>query len=543
MALVAFVIGVAVGAGHSGADRDTAESFARAWARGDYAAMHALITTADQRRTSLSAFTRAYAAAADTATVRRLRVGEVPGVRNGVVAVPVTVATRIFGTVREPVDLPVVDDDGEARVDWEPHLVFPGLRAGERLTRTTRLAPRGDLRAHDGTPIAAGPERTSPDPVLAQSIGGTVGPIPAERATLLRELGVPADADVGLTGLERALDVRLLGRPGGELLAGARVLARSAPERAAPVRTSIVPRVQRAAVEALGGRLGGIVALRTGGERAGEVLAASGIGFSGLQPPGSTFKVITLVGALEARMTSPRTQYPVETAATLEGVRLENANGESCGGDLVASFAHSCNSVFAPLGARLGAPRLVEAAERFGFNAPPGIPGAAASTIPAADDIGDDLALGSTAIGQGRVQATALQMAIVAATIAERGRRPLPSVVAREPRGTRPVTRPEIARQVDRMMRAVVREGTGTSAAIPGVTVAGKTGTAELGNTTDQEPEAGGAPPPETTAWFIAYAPARRPRVAVAVLLVEAGAGGDVAAPAARQVLAAALGR
>ena len=86
--------------------------------------------------------------------------------------------------------------------------------------------------------------------------------------------------------------------------------------------------------------------------RTGGVLAASGIGLSGLQPPGSTFKILTATGALEAKLTSPSHSYPVSTKATLEGVDLDNANGESCGGTFVESFAESCNSVFAPLGAQ-----------------------------------------------------------------------------------------------------------------------------------------------------------------------------------------------
>ena len=133
--------------------------------------------------------------------------------------------------------------------------------------------------------------------------------------------------------------------------------------------------------------------------------------------------MITLAGALEARIAGAGSSFPVETKTTLEGVELENANGESCGGSLRLSFAHSCNSVFAPLGARLGAARLVETAETFGFNQDLGIPGAATSTIPPADEIGDALAVGSTAIGQGRVQATALMMGWVAATIADGGAR------------------------------------------------------------------------------------------------------------------------
>jgi cell division protein FtsI/penicillin-binding protein 2 len=321
------------------------------------------------------------------------------------------------------------------------------------------------------------------------------------------------------------------------------------------VRTTIAPSVQEAAVTALAGRLGGIVALRP---RTGEVLAAAGIGFSGLQPPGSTFKIITATGALEAGVAKLTDSFPVQTSATLSGVELQNANQEACGGTLVRSFALSCNSVFAPLGAKLGAEKLVQTAERFGFNRPTGITGAATAAIPPAAEIGDDLAVGSSAIGQGRVQATALQMAIVASAIGLRGRRPDVTLDPDRFDGAAPTheaTTAKVARQVERLMLAVVREGTGVAAAIPGVAVAGKTGTAELKTTQacEPDPQAPGAPescPAEqqqdttdTDAWFSAYAPAGtgHPRIAVGVLLVSAGAGGDTAAPVARQVLLAGL--
>jgi cell division protein FtsI/penicillin-binding protein 2 len=218
--------------------------------------------------------------------------------------------------------------------------------------------------------------------------------------------------------------------------------------------------------------------------------------------------------------------------------------------------------VFAPLGATLGATRLVSTAERFGFNHPPGIPGAATSTIPRPSEIGDDLAVGSSAIGQGRVQATTLQMARVATAIALEGREPK-LTLALPDRGraaaTTRVVEPKIARTVRRLMVGVVRGGTGVRAQIPGVIVAGKTGTAELESTKKCPPpppptELGQAPVPEscqdsasrtddTDAWFTAFAPARRPRIAVCVMLVRNGAGGDTAAPAARGVLIAGLKR
>jgi cell division protein FtsI/penicillin-binding protein 2 len=260
---------------------------------------------------------------------------------------------------------------------------------------------------------------------------------------------------------------------------------------------------------------------------------------------------------LQDGVAHPGSTFAYATGATLSGVTLGNANGESCGGTLVQAFAISCNSVFAPLGARLGAHRLVAAAERFGFNKPPTIPYAATSEIPPADQIGDDLAVGSSAIGQGRVLATTLQMATVAATIGLGGRLPLPTLAytpaAHDRLGPR-VTPARVAREVRRMMVEVVRGGTGVRAAISGVTVAGKTGTAELRSTQACVPTAidpaacANQPakpndPTDTDAWFAAFAPARSPRVAVGVLLVQDGAGGDTAAPAARLVLEEALKR
>lgn len=532
------------------AEEAAAQRFADAWTQGDFAAMHAELTPADQRAMSLREFTDRYRAAASTATATAFAHGNVGGFDDGAVSVPMIVTTRVFGRLRGRLRLTFSGDGDDRRVAWSQHMVFPGLAAGERLERSTKMPRRGDILARDGTPLARGQDRTSPIPDVAESIVGDLGPPPAERVARLRRLGYPDDASVGVSGLERVFEERIAGTPGGELRAGERTLARAEPRPATAIRSSIDPAVQRAADLAKGPRLGGVAAVRP---RTGEILALAGIAFSGLQPPGSTFKIITLAGVLQHGLAGVNSKYPVETKAILEGVDLENANGESCGGTLRESFAHSCNSVFAPLGARLGAVRLVEAAEQFGFNTDIGIPGAATSTIPPAREIGDDLAVGSTAIGQGRVQATALQMAWVAATIAGRGRRPRLTLE----RGLSPhrtqVVPARIARIVGNMMVAVVEDGTGGAAALNGVRVAGKTGTAELRDTTrpdctpSADPQAAPCPaaepddPTDTDAWFAAYAPAGEPRVAVGVLLVEAGTGGDTAAPVAQAVLRAGL--
>src|SRR3954447_17503514 len=546
----AFAIGLIIGAS-AGTDpgKQAAERFTAAWQRGDYARMYALTDDGTRRSNTSSAFAARYRAAAETATASGIRFGHPRGEHDGAVEVPAVVATRLWGPISTTLRVPVEETGDGASVKWSGALLFPGLRAGEKLRRETELPPRGTLLARDKSVLATGASRISHSPI-ASSIAGTVGPVPPERADRLRALGVPDGAEVGSTGLERVFDERLIGRPGGSLLAGSRTLARTEPVQAEPIRTTISPKVQEAAVAALAGRYGGVAVVDP---RTGEVLGAAGVAWSALQPPGSTFKIVTLTGALEAGLARPSTPFPVQTAATLEGVELQNANGESCGGTLAVSFAKSCNSVFAPLGAKLGARKLVDVAQRFGWNEDPKISGASTPSIPPAGQIGDDLAVGSSAIGQGRVQATALQMALVAATIADRGRRPRPTLLYGQRRGSVRATSARVARTVDRLMRGVVAFGTGTAAAIPGVQVAGKTGTAELQSTvkpdtqTTPPPETGPTPAekiPDTDAWFAAFAPARpnrHPKAALRMLFVKAGAGGAVAGPAAKTVLQAAL--
>jgi penicillin-binding protein A len=547
IAAAAFGVGAVVGLNHESAGATVARQWAKAWERGDYSAMHALLSDGARRRASLKRFVRTYRDASETATVSKVRTGK-PREDGDAYDLPVRLQTRIFGRISGRVRLPMTDDADGAGVDWRAQLVFPGLRPGERLQRETALAARGAILARDGTPLAKGPNRLSDLGPLAAEVAGRVGPAPPERAAELAARGVPAGGPVGLNGLEREFDERLSGTPGGVLRAGTRVIARAQPQPGMDVRAAIDPDIQRAAVEALAGRFGGIAVLRPA---SGEVLGLSGVAFSAPQPPGSTFKIITLAGALEAKVVKARASFPVQTETTLEGVKLRNAHGEACGGSLKQAFADSCNSVFAPLGAKLGAARLVKMAERFGFNQDPGPVGAARSTIPSADEIGDDLAVGSSAIGQGKVLATPLELATVAAAIGLRGRRIAPTLSRGDQGAETRVIGTHTANVIAGFMRAVVTSGTGSGAQIPGVVVAGKTGTAELRSTVNDDPAPlapGATPTPQpeedptdTDAWFVAFAPYRHPRVAVAVLLVGQGAGGDTAAPAAKTVIEAAL--
>jgi hypothetical protein len=538
IATLAFLVGLVVGATTPSGPERVTRSFASAWEHGDYSRMYSMLTPGVQKRVSEAAFRGAYASAYGTATALALETGKVHGDGDGA-RVDVTVQTRIFGVVRGSVRVPVVDE----RVDWAPNLVFPGLARGTALGRRTQVPRRARILSRNGRTIVSGPATARViDPANpAASIVGTVAPPPsAVEQTRLYARGFPLGTPVGTSGLERALDVQVAGQPGGVLVAGTRRLASSSPKPARAVRSSIDLRVQAAAVQALAGRFGGIAAVDPG---SGRIRALAGIAFSAPQPPGSTFKIITATAALDAKVVKTSSSFPVETKAVIDGVDLQNANGESCGGTFPQAFAESCNSVFAPLGVKLGAKRLVAAAERFGFNELPAVAGAAPSTMPPAAEIDSPLAVGSTAIGQGKVLATPLEMAMVADTIASHGVRHRPTLLERgAPSASIRVTSRRTARIVEKLMVGVVAHGTGTAASLAPVVVAGKTGTAELQTTVGQPPPGEtGASTADTDAWFAAFAPARRPRIAVGVLFVKAGAGGTTAAPAARVVLAAGL--
>ncbi len=534
LALASLVAGLYAGGLVGSSTERTARDFADAWRRGEVEAMRALFTPETRRRYSADEVRSAFARTAETATARSFSIGEPDEERGGAALLPVRASTSAFGEVSGEVAVPVTDE----LVEWSPSLAFPGLRRGEQLTRKTNAPRRAALLSRDGKVLARGPAGSRSSPQGAGgSIAGTLGRPDSRKARRsARERGLPPSALVGKTGLERAFEPELAGKPGGELLAGRRVLARSRPKPGQAVRTTIDSRLQLAAVAALGERLGGVAALDA---RNGEVRALAGVAFSAPQPPGSTFKLITTTAALEAEVTRTGKRYPVQTGATIDGVRLENANGESCGGTFRASFAHSCNSVFAPLGVRVGAERLVRTAERYGWNGKPAVDGELVSTLPPAAKIKSPLELGSTAIGQGKVLATPFRMASVAQTIAQDGVMTEPSLKAGAASPRRRVTSEKVARAIRTYMVDVVRYGTGTAAAVPGAQVAGKTGTAELGDT--RGPGAVGSDPSNTDAWFTAFAPARAPRLAVGVLLVKAGAGGQSAAPVAKTVFEAGL--
>ena len=554
IAVVAFVVGASAGAPGS-PEKEAAERFAKAWGAGEFAAMYRELNPRSKAAIELNDFVIAYREAGETATRLELEAGSPhdPESSEGetVVPVPVAVATVAFGRFEDEVDLPYADGG----VEWDPSLVFPGLRSGEHLGSQIELAPRAPILAADGQALAEGPadEREHPLGSAAIDVAGEIGSPDEEDLERLARQGFTAETPVGISGLEQAFNARLAGRPGGSLLAldesgaSVRVIAQAKPKAGAPVKTTIAPDLQEAGVSARAGRGGGFAVLDS---RNGDVRALAGQAFSAPQPPGSTFKMITSVAALKNDLVSLDDEFEITNGVNVGGRFLNNANGEYCGGTFRQAFAESCNADFAPLGPEIGNDELVATAESFGFNAPPTLYSSrvvgevepAESTIPT--EIGEEIDLGVSAIGQGEVLATPLEMASVAQTIGNDGVRMPTSIVANKK--LRPEAEPvrvmskKIADEMTELMVGVVTEGTGTAGAIPEAQVAGKTGTAELGPKPGQEEEEN--PVQIKDAWFAAFAPAEKARLAVGVLLIEAeAAGGEVAAPAASQVLSAGL--
>jgi len=347
------------------------------------------------------------------------------------------------------------------------------------------------------------------------------------------------------------------------------------------VLLTVDPAAQEAAVAGLGDRRGAVVALdpRTGAVLAmassptfdparlsshdpaavrayyAELEAAEGDpllnrAISATYPPGSTFKVITAAAALESGEITLETQIPSPRELDLPqtSTNLRNFGGAACTGEtstLVEAMRVSCNTAFGALGLQLP-DQLRDTARSFGFDAddleaPTRV---APSRYP--DETNPPQAAQS-AIGQFDVRATPLQMALVAAGIGNGGTIMRPYLVREvqapdlsrlslaEPEEWRQAVSPEVAAAVTQTMEAVVQDGSGRAAQLPGVRVAGKTGTAQ---------HAPGRPP---HAWFIGFAPADDPQVAVAVVIEDGGSlgaeatGGRLAAPVARDVMRAVL--
>jgi peptidoglycan glycosyltransferase len=268
--------------------------------------------------------------------------------------------------------------------------------------------------------------------------------------------------------------------------------------------------------------------------------------------PGSTFKMVTSSAVYERKPDLATKPYPFLSALPLpqtNGQVLRNFGGEVCGGVLPELFRVSCNTGFGQIGLDLGGPALAGEAADYGFNKTPplDLPAVARSFFPPGDSfVHDQPGLAKSAIGQEDVAATPLQMALLASAIANNGVIMRPHVLDRvsnsegqvvrtyQPSPWIRATSAQTAAQMTQLMVSVVQNGTGTAAQIPGVQVAGKTGTAQTGNNTIH-------------AWFACFAPSPQPKIAVAVLVQDQpesneATGGAIAAPIAKAVLQAALG-
>ncbi len=262
-----------------------------------------------------------------------------------------------------------------------------------------------------------------------------------------------------------------------------------------------------------------------------------------LYPPGSTFKIITAAAALEHKTADPSTKYDAPAVLPVFGSSVTNFDERDAGRlRLDTAFTKSVNTVFAQVGLELGAGRLISTSRDFGlgsdipFDAP-----AEASRVPAPNTM-DQVMTAWTSVGQGETLVTPLQMSLVAAAVANDGIIYEPYLVstARDFQGLeifrrdrrqwrRPFSR-TTARALKKMMVSAVNDGTGRAADLPGIEVAGKTGTAEIGG--GREPHA----------WFVGFAPAEEPVIAVAVIVENGGLGGAVAAPLASQIIEKAIG-
>jgi peptidoglycan glycosyltransferase len=421
---------------------------------------------------------------------------------------------------------------------------------------------RGPILAADGT-------------VLARSVRGREGTFQRTYPTgsLFAQAIGYSYTDLGQAGLERYRNPALDGETTASNLQAILDQLQGKRPQGDEVLTTLDPGAQRTAVAALGEHEGAVVALdpRTGAVR---VMAStpsydpsslrSASAYERLDhesdspllnravqygyAPGSTFKIVTATAAIDTGQFTPSSTLSGRNNILVSGVPLANDYNESFGQlTLTEALAKSVNTVWAQVAEHVGKPALARYMNRFGFDAKPQLDYPADEMSASGSYEGERLLspvsplidVGRTGIGQDKLQVTPLQMAEVAAAVANHGRLMAPHLTERivdpegrtvqriSPRVQAVVMKPSTAAAVTSMMEAVVNEGTGTPAQIPGVQVAGKTGTAET--------QVGNA---DNNVWFIAFAPAADPTVAIAVTIKGVpGYGATYAAPVAKQVM------
>jgi len=437
------------------------------------------------------------------------------------------------------------------------------------LTDQALTTPRGAIYDRDGLALA----RTT----FADGIARRVYPAPATAEIT----GYFSPLLYGSSGLEASWDEELSGRAGGNPFLGALERLRGLPPRGFDLHLTLDAGLQQLAHAALGDRPGAAVLIEietgatlvlastpsfdanrlvamTAADRA-PALAAWAVltadsrtplvqrATSGLFPPGSTFKTVTASAAIDTGAAGPDTVYEDAGALTIAGhtlIEQNRPNDEQTLWSLTEAFAWSLNVVFAQVGLQLGGESLAAAARGWGWESdiPFDLPIETSRVSVTPGFLDDPVALAETAFGQGELLATPLQMALVAAGVANDGEIMRPQLVARVaapdgetvrqigPSRWRRGASAQAANQTAAMMVYAVANGALGTAFVPGYTVGGKTGTAETGSG-------------EPHAWFIGFIglPGDEPRYAVAIVLERGGGGSQVALPIGRDLLVAAM--
>jgi cell division protein FtsI/penicillin-binding protein 2 len=403
------------------------------------------------------------------------------------------------------------------------------LRKADYQDKKARLDEIPGVLAVEGTaPLA--PTRT-----FGRALLGGVGPATAEQVKASGGKIAPGQ-QVGQWGLEKAFDDRLAGAPARRILirntdsgAPVRTLEKLPGKAPKALRTTLSTRAQTAAEQALSAQKAE-AAMVVVQPSTGDLLAVANRpedstfdrALAGAYAPGSTFKVITTAALLRDGF-DPASSVACPKTLVIDGKTFKNFEGEESGAATFADdFAISCNTAFVSLASRLPAAALGTVAKDYGLGRTYDLPlGTARSHVPPGSD---KVSRAASMIGQDKITATPLAMAGVAAAVQD-GRWRRPRLVSSDPSTAGPALPKSELATLRSLMRQVVTSGTGTAlAGVPGE-VAGKTGTAEFG----------GADPPETHAWFIAY----RGDLALAVLVEKGRSGSSVAAPLAARFFSA----
>ncbi|MFI6316292.1 penicillin-binding transpeptidase domain-containing protein [Nonomuraea sp. NPDC050556] len=499
----------------TGSPTSAAQSFVTAWQQWDTTAMAATLASPqslapyDQMRKALDV---------EALSVRLGQVKEADGTATA--PFDATLKLRNVGewTYQGTIDLKVAERAW--KVDWKPATMHPSMTPGASWALKTRWPARAEITDSTGARIDDG------------SVGGSVQQLVGilSKATKkdVAKLGpsYKVGQAVGLGGLQQTFQKRLAGTPATEIQLGEAKLGTIDGTDGKAVKTTLDPKVQAAAVAAVKdvAKPTSLVAIKPS---TGEILAVvNNVGgwnraLDGRYPPGSTFKAVTAIGLL-AEGVEPEQKVTCPVFANVGGLKIRNSDHETFPSlSFSDSFAHSCNTTFAPLAAeKLGADKLLKTAEAVGFNQPLsiGVPATKAS-FPRAES---DAELAAESFGQARITASPLSIASVAAAIADGMWRP-PTLVEGLTQKTDPQELPAgVKTKLHAMMSAVVTKGTASSAGLPAGT-RGKTGTAEFGS----------GPKLDTHAWFMGF----RGDVAFAVVVEGGGGGGKVAAPVAATFL------